>query len=81
MKIINKFLLAVALCITLAWLALSFTPSVAAKGACSMTDVCPTHGIEAMFSGQTRMASGGCIYGQYKHGSCAHWALCYCPGE
>lgn len=53
----------------------------ATPASCSFSSVCPTHGVSATFSGRTRMVDKGCIYGQYKHGSCEHWSLCYCPGE
>ena len=55
--------------------------SPACASNCSQNSVCPTHGVSASFTGQTRMADRGCIYGKYSHGGCGHWALCYCPGE
>lgn len=51
------------------------------SGSCSYTSVCPSHGISASFTGSTRMTDRGCIYGEYRHGNCEHWALCYCPGQ
>jgi hypothetical protein len=57
---------------------LAFYRQATAAG-CSYSSVCPYHGNSASFTGTTKMSDKGCIYGKYSHGSCEHWALCYCP--
>jgi hypothetical protein len=51
------------------------------KGSCDLTSMCPTHGVDAQFTGQTKVGNMGCVYGQYRHGNCVHWDKCFCPGE
>ena len=57
------------------------TDSLFGRGSCSITSVCPAHGVSTTFTGQTRLHAGGCIYGKYSHGACSHWTICYCAGE
>lgn len=75
------FEILVVLSVLLISLAFLWGTARALPASCGYTSVCPTHGISASFSGETRMVERGCIYGKYTHGSCTHWSKCYCPGE
>ena len=68
-----------ALILAMIWTAILALALKALPASCSYSDLCPTHGISAQFTGRTRLVDRGCIYGEYRHGGCIHWNLCYCP--